>query len=228
MLRRGGFLPGPSRSQASSEARSIVHHSHTGRSAWGNAPPASDIPLALGGACGAFQRHSPPCSPRLTDRANARRGRVSLRGRDRIRRARGSRAWAAAKSTLARRRRPARVPTGRKCSRSSQSAALKPARPRAHPPALGSTVETAARVSRLCCARVCGGALSGPGLSGPSGRKGHCQLAVLFPAESPAATSAQDRGVPDRPLRSYTRDRPHMRAASVDAAPWSAHWAVSH
>ncbi len=108
--RAGGTAPPrrfpPESKRGSSEARSIVHHSHTGRSAWGNAPQASDIPLALGGVCGAFQRHSPPCSPRLTDRANARRGRVSLRGRDRIRRARGSRALAAAKSAPARRRRP--------------------------------------------------------------------------------------------------------------------------
>jgi hypothetical protein len=88
----------PESKPGSSEARSIVHHnlSHTGRFAWSIAP-ASDITLALGGACGAFRRQSPPCSPRLTDRANARRERESLRGQDRIRRARGSRAWAAAK-----------------------------------------------------------------------------------------------------------------------------------
>jgi hypothetical protein len=157
MLRRDGFLPSPSRSEASSEARSIVHHSHTGRSAWGNAPQASDIPLALGGTCGAFQRQSPPCSPSLTDRANARRGRVSLRGRDRIRRARGSRAWAAAKS---RRRRPAHVPTGTEV-RTLESVRGTKARPSLRASARPRQHETAARVSRLCCTRVCGGEWSG-------------------------------------------------------------------
>ena len=160
LLRRGGFLPSPSRRQASSEARSIVHHSHTGRSAWGNAPQASDIPLALGGVCGAFQRHSPPCSPRLTDRANARRGRVSLRRRDRIRRARGSRAWAAAKSTLARRRRPARVPTGTEV-RTLESVRGTKARPSPRASVRPRQHCGNGRTSRLCCARVCGGEWSG-------------------------------------------------------------------
>jgi hypothetical protein len=228
LLRRGGFLPSPSRSEASSEARSIVHHSHTGRSAWVNAPQASDIPLALGGVCGAFQRHSPPCSPRLTDRANARRGRVSLRRRDRIRRGRGSHAWAAAKSTLARRRRPARVPTGTEVRtlESVRGTKARPssrasARPRQH---CGNGRTRESSLLRACVRRRV--VRSGP--------VGTFRTKRPLPAGRSISGGEPRRHIGAGPrrarsLRSYTRDRPHMRAAGgVDAAPWTAHWAVSY
>ena len=143
---------------------------------------------------------------------------MSLRGRDRIRRARGSRAWAAAKSTLAPPRPGPRAHWTEALTLES-ARGTNAARPRAHPPALGRAKRPHESSLHACAAA------SGPVRSvGTSRTRGHASWPFCFRRRAPPPHRRRTEACR---ISALPRGRPHMLSAGgIDAAPGTAHWAI--